>query len=75
MWSRWACYIGTGHAGNDELVKLIRRRGLNYARRNFTFSVLEAMAKGTADDVVIGRETYWKQVLLTRDRKHGYNRN
>jgi hypothetical protein len=75
LWSRWGCYIGTGHGWNDELVRLIRRRGLSYARRNFNFSILEAMAKATADEVVISRETYWKQVLLTRDRDHGYNRN
>lgn len=75
LWSRWGCYIETGHGGNDELVKLIRRRSLDYARKNFSFSVLEAMAQGTADDVVQGRETHWKKVLLTRDRDHGYNRN
>ncbi len=75
LWSRWGCYIGTGHGWNDELVRLIRRRGLKYARRNFNFSILEAMAKGTADDAVIGRESHWKQILLTRDRDHGYNRN
>jgi hypothetical protein len=75
LWSRWGCYIGTGHGWNDELVRLIRRRGLKYARRNFNFSILEAMAKGTADDAVIGRESHWKQILLTRNRDHGYNRN
>lgn len=75
LWARWGSYIETGHASNDALVKLIRRKGMNYARRNFTFTVLEAMAKTTADDEVINRESHWKQVLLTRDRDHGYNRN
>lgn len=28
IWSRWNCYMGNGHGGNDELAKLLRRKGL-----------------------------------------------
>ena len=73
IWSRWACYIGTGHGWNDELTNLIDEKGIEYARMNFKFSLLEIMTMTTSDEVVIARESYWKSVLLTRE--HGYNKN
>jgi hypothetical protein len=73
IWSRWACYIGTGHGWNDELVKLITEKQIDYARKNFKLSVLEIMAMPTPDKVVITREAHWKSVLLARE--HGYCRN
>jgi len=73
IWARWACYMGTGHGWNDELLALINRRGIKYAREHFRFSVLEVMAKSTSDDAVVARETHWKRALLTRE--HGYNKN
>ena len=73
IWSRWACYIGTGHGWNDELLKILKHKGRKYARENFHFSVLEVMAKSTPDEAVIAREGHWKRVLLSRE--HGYNKN
>lgn len=43
IWSRWCCYIGSGHGGNDELVKVIEANGIDYSRENFKFSVLEVL--------------------------------
>lgn len=74
IWSRWACYIGTGHGWNDELTRLIKREGMDYARRNFTFALLEYRSMKTDDKIIIERETYWKEVLLTRG-EFGYNKN
>ncbi len=73
IWSRWACYIGTGHGWNDELTRLIKRRGIQYARKNFQFSILEHRSMNTDDSVIIEREQYWKRTLLSRD--FGYNKN
>ena len=73
IWSRWCCYIGTGHGWNDELTQLIRKYGIGYARENFKFSILEYRAMKTDDQTIIDRETYWKNVLLSRD--FGYNKN
>jgi hypothetical protein len=73
IWSRWACYIGTGHGWNDELVKLVHEKGPKYARDYFRFAILEVMIKSTPDDVVLAREAHWKRALLTRE--HGYNKN
>jgi hypothetical protein len=73
IWSRWACYIGTGHGWNDELTKLINANGIDYARENFLFSILEFRSMRTDDKVIIDREQYWKRVLQTI--VFGYNKN
>lgn len=74
IWARWGSYIGTGHGGNDELTKLIKHKGIDYARQNFRISLLEFRSPKTDDRVVIERETYWKEALLSR-RPLGYNKN
>jgi len=74
IWSRWSCYIGNGHGHNDELTKLINRKGKAYARENFRFSLLEYRPMKTDDQEIIERETYWKEALLSRG-DFGYNRN
>lgn len=71
IWSRWACYIGTGHGWNDQLTKLISAKGLEYARENFQFSILEFRSMRTDDRAIIEREQYWKRALLTV--RFGYN--
>lgn len=74
IWSRWSCYIGTGHGWNDELTRVIEREGLNYARENFRISLLEYRPAKTDDAVIIDRECFWKEALLSR-APHGYNKN
>lgn len=74
IWSRWGCYLSTGHGFNDELTKIINERGIDYARNNFRFSVLEVMTKQVPDSAVVAREQHWKRVLMTRD-PFGYNKN
>ncbi len=74
VWARWSCYIGTGHGWNDELTRLIDREGLDYARRNFRISLLEYRPAKTDDKVIIERENYWKEALLSRG-PFGYNKN
>lgn len=74
IWSRWSCYIGTGHGWNDELTKLIKKEGFDYARDNFRLSLLEYRSMKTDDKAIIERENYWKEVFLSRG-KFGYNKN
>jgi hypothetical protein len=73
IWARWACYIGTGHGWNDELTRLVASNGIDYARKNFVFSLLEIAANTAADDYIFERETHWKRILLARE--FGYNKN
>ena len=73
IWSRWACYIGTGHGWNDELTRLINDKTIEYARKNFRFSLVDVMQMTATNEKVIEREVYWKNALLSKE--HGYNRN
>jgi hypothetical protein len=72
IWSRWTCYINTGHGWNDQLTKLIALKGMEYAREHFYLSILEFRSMRTDDQAIIDREQYWKRVLQTCE--FGYNR-
>lgn len=72
FWSRWALYAKNGHGGNKELKKIIDKESLEYAS-NFQFSILEVRSNITDDEEIIRRETYWKEVL--KSREFGYNEN
>ncbi len=74
LWARWACYMGTGHGWNDELTRLIKEEGIEYARKHFRFTLLEYRPARTDDQVILDRECYWKEALNTRG-KFGYNKN
>ena len=74
IWSRWCTYINTGHGYNDELIELIEKNGIDYARKFFQFAILELRSMKTDDDTIIRRESFWKEVLLTRG-DFGYNKN
>ena len=73
IWSRWTSYVSTGHGGNVELRNLVNEPTLTYCRQAFRFALLEYRPAATPDDVVIARETFWKNVLLSR--QYGLNRN
>jgi hypothetical protein len=73
LWSRWTCYIDTGHGWNDQLKTLIAVEGIEYARANFQFSILEFRSMLTDDQKIIDREQYWKRALLSNE--FGYNGN
>ena len=73
IWGRWAAYAQSGHGGNKQLRELVGR-DLTYPRANFRYTLLEFFPFGTPDAVVIGREGFWKDVLLTRG-KFGLNSN
>lgn len=73
IWSRWSIYVYTGHGWNEGLSELIKLTGIDYARKNFQFSLLEFYSMKIDDRVIIAREQYWKEVLCSR--QFGYNRN
>lgn len=74
IWSRWCSYIDSGHGGNVELKSLVSDPTLDYCRKAFRFALLEHRPNSTPDEVVIAREGFWKEVLLTRG-ENGFNRN
>lgn len=69
LFGRWKSYIQTGHGGNMDLKKL----GFQHIQNNFRYSILDIFKSTVDDEVIIERESWWKEVLLTR--KYGYNNN
>jgi len=74
IWSRWSEYIQNGHGGNKLLKKLMKEKGLQYAKNNYQFSLLEFRSMKTDDVDIINRESFWKRVLNTKGN-FGYNDN
>jgi hypothetical protein len=66
---RWKSYIKTGHGGNIGLKKL----DFDYIKNNFRYSILDIYKSTTNDQIIIARESWWKEILLSR--KFGYNEN
>lgn len=74
IWSRWQTYIANGHGHNRQLEDLIGINGLEYAREYFRITLVESHPFRTIDKIIIDRETFWKNALLTRG-DFGYNSN
>ncbi len=72
IWQRWTAYAQNGHGGNKEIVNLLREKGNSHAQR-FQFALLEVCDLDSDKDRVIERETFWKDVLKTRE--FGLNKN
>lgn len=66
---RWKSYIKTGHGGNVGLKNL----SFEHIKKNFRYSILDIYKSSTNDQIIIERESWWKEVLLSRP--HGYNEN
>lgn len=71
--ARWSDYIDSGHGGNDGLRELIKKKGLSYASQHFVYSILENYNLRVDDQIIMSRESWWKDTLQTR--QFGYNRN
>lgn len=74
VWSRWSDYASSGDGGNVELREVIGGIGLDYCRRYFRLALVEPLLATASGEAIAARETYWKQVLLSRGRR-GLNRN
>lgn len=69
LWGRWKEYISNGNGGNSELKGL----DFGYIQKCFRYSILEIYKGRTDDDVILERESWWKELLMTR--QFGYNKN
>lgn len=72
---RWRSYAENGHGHNKELKALVEEQGLDYIKYNFRYSILDIYKSTTDDETIIARESWWKEVLLTRNPEFGYNAN
>lgn len=66
---RWTNYLAFGHGGNKDFKQL----DFEYIKSNFRYSILEIYKSTTDDKIIISREHYWMGILMTRDKKFGYN--
>ena len=67
--NRWKSYVKTGNGGNKELKEL----EFEHIKDNFRYSILDIFKSTTDERIIIERESWWKETLLSR--KFGYNAN
>ena len=70
---RWSDYVSNGHGGNVELKEIVKQKGFDYVKNNFTYTILENYNSKVKDEYILKRESWWKNVLKTRE--FGYNSN
>ena len=56
-----------------KLKELVREKGFDYIKKNFQYTIIENFNAKVDDHYVLERESYWKEVL--RSREFGYNKN
>jgi len=62
-------YVTNGHGGNKDLKTL----GFDYIKRNFRYSILEIYKSTTDTNIITNREQHWMKILMTKNKKFGYN--
>ena len=79
---RWETYVKSGYDKNEvenvkypnkKLQELVNKKDLSYIQENFQYSILETFTDDVSDEYIIGRESWWKEAL--RSRQFGYNAN
>jgi hypothetical protein len=66
IWQRWCDYADNGHGGNVKLRALLAANGPNHTA-HFRYSILEIADTHASDDDILARESYWMNVLRTRE--------
>jgi hypothetical protein len=66
---RWRAYVKNGNGGNVGLKGLT----FDHIKQNFKYSILDIYKSTTDDQIIINRESWWKEVL--QSRQFGYNEN
>lgn len=73
--ARWIGYITTFHNGNADLKVLYDKEGPDYFKKYFQYSIIENFNANVDYKYVINRETYWKNVLCTREHVYSSSLN
>lgn len=81
IFGRWHTYINSDGSvidenvnyPNQEFKEIVKNFTKKYIEENFQYSILETFEIGTPKEEIIARESWWKEVLLTRE--YGYNKN
>ncbi|MBE0564916.1 MAG: GIY-YIG nuclease family protein [Krumholzibacteria bacterium] len=72
LWQRLCAYAASGHGGNKDLKRVLGEHGARYVE-NFQYSLLEVADSRATDEYILGRESFWKCVVASR--QFGYNAN
>lgn len=72
IWQRWADYASDGHGGNKELKTILEEKGSEH-KTHFQYSILEIADMQTPEELILKRESYWKDLL--KSIEFGYNSN
>ena len=70
---RWKNYVCNGHGGNVSLMELVKKEGFDYVKKYFQYSILENYNAKVEDDIILNRESWWKEIF--KSREFGYNKN
>ncbi len=70
---RWKSYIDNGTGGNKALEELKAKKGFDYIKNYFQYSILENYNARMDDYYILERESWWKETL--KSREFGYNEN
>ena len=66
IWERWCAYAENGHGGNVELKNVLKMNGSEHVR-HFQYSILEIADTHASEADILKRESYWMNVLQTRE--------
>ena len=66
LFSRWTNYVDNGHGGNKHLIALVDELGLGYVMQNFQYAILENYNARVDKNIILGRESWWKETLGSR---------
>jgi hypothetical protein len=66
IWQRWCAYADNGHGGNVKLKAMLNEKGPEHVG-HFQYSILEIADTHASDQDILARESYWMNVLKTRE--------
>jgi len=65
LWSRWSNYARSRHGGNAEMIKLDLESESTFIE-GARFTLIEVWPMRTEDSLILERENYWKDALMSR---------
>lgn len=71
IWGQWKDYLKPGHGGDVGLKKLKYEQ----MKKHFQFTILNIYKSSADDEIILAKESWWKDVLMSRDSRRGYNLN
>ena len=72
FWQRWTSYAESGHGQNKELKAVLTDLGDTHSN-GWQIAILEVCDLNADEQSVVARESYWKDVL--QSRQFGMNEN